>query len=222
MKNEIFSENDHNRLGVLSKIIKIVAKIMAIFSGIGIVVGCVSFVIVLIIMPNVNINTDNGTVKVFDTETTYKFDDGGIIVDGHEVGRYTNDNIGKIERVLSLNKTMLVIVPAYYLLTVTILCVVFNRLFNNLYVVFDRINKAKSPFIVENVQVMEIMAIELIVVIIIPNFIAGINEIMFKSGSYNVGVLQLLIIALVFYAMIYIYKYGCSLESKKGKKEVKE
>lgn len=223
MSEEIFNNEDENKLRKASKAVSIIAKVLGIISTIGIVFACIGFVTILIVMPNISINTSNNTIKAFNEETTYKFDDGKIYIGDHEVGKYTNSDKYKIDRVLSLNKTFLVVVPAYYLLASAILCIVLNRLFKNMYVVFGKISKAKTPFELENVPVMKLMLVELVVVLIIPGFICGINNLMMGyDNSFGYNFIALILTILVCYAAIYVYKYGCSLEMKKTKKEVKE
>ena len=76
-----FEKEKQNKMKGFSKAIYIIARIFKVFSIIGLVGVILALVSLMVVIPNVNFDTNNNTVQIFDETIEYKLDDNEFIIE---------------------------------------------------------------------------------------------------------------------------------------------
>ena len=225
MEGKIFNLEDEKNLNVFSKIIYVVSKILYICSLIGMVCGLIGFVALAIVMPNVKFNTDNSTVKIFSHEVEYKLTDEKLIIDEDNdvVVKFEHNEKAYIEKYISLKKVYQVLIPLYSMFIVILSCFVAAKLFKYLERFFRNVYNSDTPFIEENIEVLQRIVVYFALILVIPDFALKYTGIMFDTSFDSISIFDFLLVIFICCAFMLIYKNGCELQVKvKEKKEAKK
>ena len=215
-------EVKQKRLRTLSKIIYIFVKIISVFLIVGIVGMFIAMLCVPIISSNVKIEKANeeNHLRVFDkdfyytrsldTITIYEKDDfeNREVIDKKEDIRFFNDIITYLE---DNNLTKLSILLEIELVLITVLLFIQFFMLRNVYTLFKNIHDKTSPFIKDNIVLLEKIAKFLIISLIISVLVDLVSSILFDA-SLNISLTNVIEI-LVVYCVIYIFEYGNKIDS---------
>ena len=227
IKDYSLEEKDQRRLKGLTKFLYIVAKIVKVFAIIGIVGVCIAMIAVPIITSNTKTEKqgEQSIVKVFDKEIYYNRSDSKIemyekdkIDDIVEVKKQDEvEALNKVFDYLEKNDFTKINVFAeieFALLIVTL--VIEIMIINKVYKFFKNIHDEKTPFIKENIELLENIAKFSIIGICVAFVMSLVSSIMINLPTtfMTINIIDLLLV----FVFIYIFKYGYKLQNEtKGK-----
>ena len=219
MEKVEFNEKDQGRVRGLSKAIYIIAKICRIFTYIGIVFMAVFMAFVPHIVNNVEIKDSVITVEgvgkfsMKDLNIDIKSKDEKIAKDA---GEYA---IGKIEDVLEKHsKTEIILFIEGGLLFAVASMVVGALILKKIEKLFKNISTLDSPFVLENVELIKKINCLLIAAIALSCLTSVYLDTMIGAKvKFNIN-LETVIGILVVFVVMYVFKYGCTLQEKSKKK----
>lgn len=232
-KKEDYSLDDvkQKRLKTLSKIIYIFVKIISIFLIVGIVGLFIGMLCVPIISSNIKVEKTNeeNFIKVFNKEfyytrsldsiTIYEKDDyeNREVIDDKDDVKFFNDIITYLE---DNNLTKFSILLEIELVLITVVLFIQFFMVKKVYILFKNIHDKDSPFIKENVELLEKIAKFLIYALVVSVLIDLVSSLLFDV-SLNISLTNVVEI-LVVYCVIYIFEYGTKLNSSVNGKIYRE
>lgn len=218
-----FKENKQKQMKGLSKAIYILARLGKVIS----IIGMVSVVITMIIIPIVTSNVklqENNVIEIFDERIEYYnegskvvllYDEEERIIENDDEIRAFNTIIDKME-----SNSMFVVVgfgeTAFICLLVTLILLYLTM--KHLEKLFVNIHNGDTPFTMENVEHIKKLAIFMILMIIIPNISAIIVELI-TGEDLGIGFeLFDLVYILFLFSMALVFEYGYEIQlDSKGK-----
>ncbi len=218
-----FKKEKQKKMKTLSKAIYITARICKICVLIGIVCVALTMIITPVLTSNIKVG-ENNTVKIFGQNIEYQRKDVEIIIKDN-IGEYQVSNVSEVE---ALNKVIdklenmsmlsLTIFSEIAFSTLIIALVLMYLVFKNLEHLFINIHNGETPFTLENVKYIKIIAFLMIAVIIIPNILGIFAEIIIGQ-DLNIGFEMFDLIYILFlFTMAYIFEYGYEIQlDSKGK-----
>ncbi len=210
-----FKQEKQKKMKALSKIIAIMAKIGRIAIYI-----CIPFIVLaMIVLPPLVNNVDvvdnkiilknTATINIIENEN-----DVTIEVDGKKVAEENDKQaILTIKDVLTNNSKSKIIIYGetglaflvVYVVVASVILLYLERLFNN-------INKYETPFTLENVRYIKLIAYLLIANIVLSAIFGGLFEVIIgNSFDFDMNMTSLIEI-LFLYSMSYIFEYGYELQ----------
>lgn len=210
-----FKQEKQKKMKALSKIIAIMAKIGRIAIYI-----CIPFIVLaMIVLPPLVNNVDvvdnkiilknTATINIIENENNVT-----IEVDGKKISEENDKQaILTIKDVLTNNSKSKIIIYGetglaflvVYVVVASVILLYLERLFNN-------INKYETPFTLENVRYIKLIAYLLIANIVLPAIFGGLFEVIIgNSFDFNMNMTSLIEI-LFLYSMSYIFEYGYELQ----------
>ena len=210
-----FKQEKQKKMKALSKIIAIMAKIGRIAIYI-----CIPFIVLaMIVLPPLVNNVDvvdnkiilknTATINIIENEN-----DVTIEVDGKKIAEENDKQaILTIKDVLTNNSKSKIIIYGetglaflvVYVVVASVILLYLERLFNN-------INKYETPFTLENVRYIKLIAYLLIANIVLPAIFGGLFEVIIgNSFDFDMNMTSLIEI-LFLYSMSYIFEYGYELQ----------
>lgn len=210
-----FKQEKQKKMKALSKIIAIMAKIGRIAIYI-----CIPFIVLaMIVLPPLVNNVDvvdnkiilknTSTINIIENQNNVT-----IEVDGKKIAEENDKQaILTIKEVLTNNSKSKIIIYGetglaflvVYVVVASVILLYLERLFNN-------INKYETPFTLENVRYIKLIAYLLIANIVLPAIFGGLFEVIIgNSFDFNMNMTSLIEI-LFLYSMSYIFEYGYELQ----------
>lgn len=210
-----FKQEKQKKMKALSKIIAIMAKIGRIAIYI-----CIPFIVLaMIVLPPLVNNVDvvdnkiilknTSTINIIENENNVT-----IEVDGKKIAEENDKQaILTIKDVLTNNSKSKIIIYGetglaflvVYVVVASVILLYLERLFNN-------INKYETPFTLENVRYIKLIAYLLIANIVLPAIFGGLFEVIIgNSFDFDMNMTSLIEI-LFLYSMSYIFEYGYELQ----------
>ena len=210
-----FKQEKQKKMKALSKIIAIMAKIGRIAIYI-----CIPFIVLaMIVLPPLVNNVDvvdnkiilknTATINIIENENNVT-----IEVDGKKISEENDKQaILTIKDVLTNNSKSKIIIYGetglaflvVYVVVASVILLYLERLFNN-------INKYETPFTLENVRYIKLIAYLLIANIVLPAIFGGLFEVIIgNSFDFEMNMTSLIEI-LFLYSMSYIFEYGYELQ----------
>ena len=217
-----FKKEKQKKVKVLSRIIAVIAKIGWICS----IVGIVAISIVALVMPfalkNITIEdnkiiTNSSVVELAEEDNKLVLKHNNIVI----ADVTDQERIDVIKDTLNSNlnnKALLIGYSETALITLIVCLVLLIFMFKRLEKLFNNINKGDTPFTLENVEHIKIIAYLMIALIILPNICGMIFELILKKDldvSFEFfNVIEILII----FVIAYIFEYGYEIQlDSKGK-----
>lgn len=210
-----FKQEKQKKMKALSKIIAIMAKIGRIAIYI-----CIPFIVLaMIVLPPLVNNVDvvdnkiilknTSTINIIENQNNVT-----IEVDGKKIAEENDKQaILTIKEVLTNNSKSKIIIYGetglaflvVYVVVASVILLYLERLFNN-------INKYETPFTLENVRYIKLIAYLLIANIVLPAIFGGLFEVIIgNSFDFDMNMTSLIEI-LFLYSMSYIFEYGYELQ----------
>lgn len=206
----------------LSNAIFLISKICKILVAICIPIIVISIALTIFLISQVNF-TDNeisfnnieDKIKIIEKDNNIS-----IMLNDKSITSSTDkDIILKIRQVLNKNsKLSLSIYVTSGLLFLIIYLILIMFILNYLEKLFFNINKGNTPFTLENVNYIKKIAYIMIAIIIVPNIIGLIFELILNT-DLNIDFEMFSLIEILFlFSMAYIFQYGYEIQlDSKGK-----
>ncbi len=218
-----FKREQQTKMKGLSKAISIIAKICRI-----IVIVCIPILIATMIILGVltnKVNVVDNEIRfdgIKDKITIIQKDNKNtsIMLNGKKVEDTANqESILKMKEILDNNSKVEVL--SYIEIGFTFLIInliLITIMLKHLEKLFDNINKGDTPFTLENVTHIKKMAYLMIAVIILPNIMGSIFEIILNTDLDIDFELFSIVEILFLFSMSYIFQYGYEIQlDSKGK-----
>lgn len=215
-----FKQEKQKKVKVLSKIIAVISRIGWIASIVGIVLIAITAIAMPIALKNIEIEdnkitVNNSIVEIVDEDDELILKHNNIIIASEK----DKESISTIKTFLNnnINKKGMIIAYCEAAFISIIVCLVLSILmFKRLEKLFNNINNGDTPFTLENVEHIKRIAYIMIALIIIPNLVGSIFEIILNQDldvSFEVfNVVEILILFVISY--IFEYGYEIQLDSK--------
>jgi len=217
-----FKKEQQNKMKSLSNAIFLISKICKILVAICIPIIVISIALTIFLISQVNF-TDNeisfnnieDKIKIIEKDNNIS-----IMLNDKSITSSTDkDIILKIRQVLNKNsKLSLSIYVTSGLLFLIIYLILIMFILNYLEKLFFNINKGNTPFTLENVNYIKKIAYIMIAIIIVPNIIGLIFELILNT-DLNIDFEMFSLIEILFlFSMAYIFQYGYEIQlDSKGK-----
>ena len=207
---------DKKRYQLVSRITGIIFRIGNICAWIG-VVGCLMGAgVVAMIAPNIEVNSETKTIKIFDEEQSYKIEnntvelgEGATITLGNEaidfINKFLEEDLGKILNIATVS-----------LFVLTILIALIALELGHGARIFKNIAEEDTPFTEENTERID-KVFKLMLAGVILAFALDMFVMIVSGGSFNFGIEGTSITGLLcIYILSYVFKSG--LENQPVKK----
>ncbi len=217
-----FKKEQQNKMKSLSNAIFLISKICKILVAICIPIIVISIALTIFLISQVNF-TDNeisfnnieDKIKIIEKDNNIS-----IMLNDKSITSSTDkDIILKIRQVLNKNsKLSLSIYVTSGLLFLIIYLILIMFILNYLEKLFFNINKGNTPFTLENVNYIKKIAYIMIAIIIVPNIIGLIFELILNT-DLNIDFEMFSLIEILFlFSIAYIFQYGYEIQlDSKGK-----
>ena len=229
-KDYSIEKKDQKRLKGISKFFYIIAKALKVFAIIGIVGVAIAMLVIPVLTANVKTEKkeDASVLKIFDNDIYYrrgeksfeifKLDDDGNESEKTEITTQGDiDNLNELFDYLEKNDLAKVTVYAEIILALVVAALVIEiMVLNKVYKFFKNIYNEKTPFIKENIELLQKVAKLSIIELCIGIVMSMVSAIMINS-SFSMSLTNIMEILLIF-VLIYIFKYGYNMQNDtKGK-----
>lgn len=211
-----FKEEKQKRVKVLSKIIAVVSKIGWIA-----VICCISIITVIaIVLPIVIKDIDvkdnkiiayNKVVEVIDNGDKLELRHNNIVL-GTESDPTSISIIRDVVISNLNNKALLIIYCEVGFITLIVCLVLVILMFKRLEKLFNNINEGDTPFTLENVECIKKIVYVMISLIIIPNFIGSIFQLILRKDLDISFELFNIVEILILFVVSYIFEYGYEIQ----------
>ena len=217
-----FKDEKQKKMKVLSKAIKIIAKVGRIFTIIGVVTIFLSMIIAPIFLNKINVTNEgielkqisNDTIKFYEKNNEFEVTINGEIAKESDKNTFwmikqVFDNHSKIVVIIGLELILLLLIA--YLIIIIVILKYLEKLFDNIY-------NGDTPFTLENVSYIKKMAY-LMIASIIFSVIGGSSSDFFINQDFDLGIKVFDLIEILFlFSMSYIFEYGHEIQlDSKGK-----
>lgn len=218
-----FKREQQQKMKSLSKAISIIAKICRIIVIVCIPILIATMIILGVLTNKVNVVDNEISFNGMEDKITIIQKDNkntSIIFNGKKVEDTTNQNtILKIKEIFDNNSKIVVLsyveIGFIFLIINLILIIIMLKHLEKL---FDNINKGDTPFTLENVTHIKKIAYLMIAVIILPNIMGTIFEIILNTDLDIDFELFSIVEILFLFSMSYIFQYGYEIQlDSKGK-----
>lgn len=218
-----FKREQQQKMKSLSKAISIIAKICRIIAIVCIPILIATMIILGVLTNKVNVVDNEISFNGMEDKITIIQKDNkntSIIFNGKKVEDTTNQNtILKIKEIFDNNSKIVVLsyveIGFIFLIINLILIIIMLKHLEKL---FDNINKGETPFTLENVTHIKKIAYLMIAVIILPNIMGTIFEIILNTDLDIDFELFSIVEILFLFSMSYIFQYGYEIQlDSKGK-----
>lgn len=226
-KDYSIEEKDQRRLKGISKFIYVIAKILKVFTIIGIVGMFIAMIAVPIITGNLKVTKgeEESVISLFDNNIYYRRSDKKFELydknDSDNNVEVTNKkDVARINEVfdyLEENDLTLatIFIEVEFALLVVILFIQI-KIFNKTHDLFKNIYDKDSPFVEENINILKEMG-KLLIIALIVSIVMDIVSSFVISSTTRLGGISIVEILIV-YVGLYIFKYGYNLQKDtKGK-----
>ena len=217
-----FKEEKQKKVKWLSKAIMIIAKIVKVVVLIGAV--CIALAAITVPIVGSNVKVNNNQLTVFDEVIDYERND--------EVVTFTHDNdtqkVTEAANVVTLNRVLkyaethdmnkIIVGAELVIALIAAVLVITKMVLDNIIKLFTNIHDGETPFTLENVDHIKMIAKLLIISIAVKIVGATISEIFFGDVlDITIGLNDILYI-LIIYILSYIFEYGYEIQlDSKGK-----
>ncbi|MBE6161110.1 MAG: helix-turn-helix transcriptional regulator [Firmicutes bacterium] len=217
-----FKDEKQKKMKVLSKAIKIIAKVGRIFTIIGVVTIFLSMIIAPIFLNKINVTNEgielkqisNDTIKFYEKNNEFEVTINGEIAKESDKNTFwmikqVFDNHSKIVVIIGLELILLLLIA--YLIIIIVILKYLEKLFDNIY-------NGDTPFTLENVSYIKKMAYLMIASIIFSG-IGGSSSDFLINQDFDLGIKVFDLIEILFlFSMSYIFEYGHEIQlDSKGK-----
>lgn len=218
-----FKREQQQKMKSLSKAISIIAKICRIIVIVCIPILIATMIILGVLTNKVNVVDNEISFNGMEDKITIIQKDNkntSIIFNGKKVEDTINQNtILKIKEIFDNNSKIVVLsyveIGFIFLIINLILIIIILKHLEKL---FDNINKGDTPFTLENVTHIKKIAYLMIAVIILPNIMGTIFEIILNIDLDIDFELFSIVEILFLFSMSYIFQYGYEIQlDSKGK-----
>lgn len=217
-----FKKEQQNKMKSLSNAIFLISKICKILVAICIPIIVISIALTIFLISQVNF-TDNeisfnnieDKIKIIEKDNNIS-----IMLNDKSITSSTDkDIILKIRQVLNKNSKLslsIYVTSGLFFLIIYLILIMF--ILNYLEKLFFNINKGNTPFTLENVNYIKKIAYIMIAIIIVPNIIGLIFELILNT-DLNIDFEMFSLIEILFlFSMAYIFQYGYEIQlDSKGK-----
>ena len=219
MEKVDFNLNDQSKLRGLSKAIYIISKVCRIFTWIGVVCMAIGMIFVPYVINRVDIKDNVITVKglgnfsLNDLDIDIKSKDEKIAKD---TGEYV---IGKVGDILEgHSKTEIILFIEGGLLLVEASMIISVLILKRLEKLFKNISELDSPFIEENVELTKKIA-QFLIASLVLSCVTSLYLDIITNGAIDININFITVMGiLIVFVIMYIFKYGCTLQEKSKKK----
>ena len=211
-----FKKEKQKKVKVLSKIVAVLAKIAWICSIVGICIISLVALVLPFAIKNIDIKdnkitTNSNIIEIVDEGDNLVLKHNNVIV----ASESNQQSILMIKDIINNNlnnKTLLIVFCETALVSLIICLVLTIFMFKRLEKLFVNINKGNTPFTLENVEHIKIIAYIMIALIIIPNVCGTIFEIILKSDLNISFELFNVVEILILFVISYIFEYGYEIQ----------
>ena len=180
-----FKNEKQKKVKVLSKIIAVIAKIGWICSIVGISLLALIAIVIPIALKDIDIEenkivTHNETIEIVEKDNKLVLKHNNVII----ASESNEESITKIKTFINNNQDNELLLIGYCeagIISLIVCLVLTIFLLKRLEKLFNNINKGDTPFTLENVEHIKIIAYLMIALIIIPNIGGAIFEVILKQ-----------------------------------------
>ena len=208
-----FEKEKQNKMKGFSKTIYIIARIFKVFSIIGLVGVILALVSLMVVIPNVNFDTTNNTVQIFDETIEYKLDDNEFIIEKENM-RFNINPTEKQEIINFMNdsKTTQISFVVLVFGSICVCLVLLFNLFKKVEQLFINIHDKDTPFIKENIDYIKKIALFLLLITLIPDVMGCLVEIIYsKDLNISFSLMEYVYVGII-YVLSYIFEYGYEIQ----------
>ena len=221
-----FKKDKQKKVKTLSKIVMVAAKIMKIVVIMGMVGIIIGMLAVGIVGSTIKVNSNQ--IKVAGEVIDYQRDSKEIVFKVKDKDELREQKVTNEADVLTLNKVfdyveekntaLLLITSEIGLLLVGGILVIALLSLNELIKLFTNIHDGETPFTLENVEHIKMIAKYFIIGAIVKLVVSGISEV-FLDGIFDISLdLSDALYIIVIYILSYIFEYGYEIQlDSKGK-----
>ena len=214
-----FKEEEQKKMKGLSKAIYVIARIFKVISIIGLVGTVIGLIASIVVIPNMEFDSENEKIEIFDKKFDYvmddikfeiKYDDEKFLVE--------HSNLPTFQKIMTADKFYQVSFAVILFVSGGLFMIALFKVFTYLEKLFLNIHNEDTPFNMLNVSYIKKVAIYLILSIIIPDVIGTISGLAYGLDlGISIEVMDIVFILIIF-ALSYIFKYGYEIQlDSKGK-----
>lgn len=205
-------EKDQKDMKGLSKTIYIIGCILKVCSIIGIVVSALLLISSLIVLPNINVNVSNNTIKLFNKEYKYELNTKLVVNDNIILDDLTSDDVNHINDYLNNVNSTKYGLTIIVMISIVCLTVFAYKLFEYLEKLFRNFYNLDTPFKLENAEYIRKIAIYLALVNLVPDLLDLLVDLIFNINlNIEISLLNYLYV-LIILAFYYVFKYGYEMQ----------
>ena len=224
MKVVKFKEEKQKKIKALSMGLYIVSIITKILLIICTTICILAFLITPFIINNINFK--KGEVEIFGEKIEYKITNSIITITDNKDNEttYTINTASNIEEyITNHSKTFHIIISEGIIITLITTLILIIIVLHKIGILFKNINKADTPFTLDNVKIIKEAAIILTIIFAFPLITGWIFEIIMGLNLYIGIELMDIVYILIIYSLAYIFEYGYEIQQdSKGKMYGKE
>ena len=201
---------------VLSNILYIVTKIVKVLCYIGLGILALFVLITPILFNKIKIDNSTKTITVGNEEVYYSLDNTTLSV--YTVNNQlftvslTDSGASKVNKLLRKDSKFYLLLSEYVFLSAIVMLTILVFLFNKLEKLFKNITDNKTPFIKENVFLLQEVAKYTVVSAVVTYFLTLFLELILRL-NLNVRLdLSIVLYVLGIYLLAYIFEYGIEKE----------
>ena len=203
---------------VLSNILYIMTKIAKVVCYIGITIVSLFVVITPFLFNKIKIDNTTQTIKVGNEEVYYSLDNTTLSVYTVNNQLFTvtlsSNGASKVNRLLRKDPKFYLLVSEYVFLSAIVMMTLLVFLFTNIEKLFKNITNEKTPFIKENVFLLQEVAKYTVISAVTTYFLTLFLELILRL-NLNVRVdLSIVLYVLGIYLLAYIFEYGMEKENR--------
>ena len=208
-----FKEKEQKQMKVMSKIIYVSARIGKVVSIIAVVGAILMLLFSVIVMPNVSFDTQNNIVTAFGESRYYVLTENELsLTSGSNIATFTADESIGVEQFTNKGHAYQVGFMVLLSLSLGVFGVCLNRTMHYLDKLFFNIHNEDTPFSMDNVKSIRMIAVFLAGAIIVPDVLGIFAQIIFKiSLGVEINVMNYLFLVVIF-TIAYIFKYGHEIQ----------
>ncbi len=203
-----FKEEQQKKMKKISKAIYIVSIIAQIFIIFSLFLSIVSMIAIPIIGNHTKITDD--TIEIFDKSYHYEVKSDEIIIDGNKIAVESTSNIN--EYLVNHSNTYHILTTEFIAISLALSLIAILFLLKYIEKLFVNIHNNDTPFILENVKYIKVIAVLLIISMFAPDILGTIFELITKLDmgiEYNI---VNIIFALIIFSLAHIFEYGYEIQ----------
>ena len=216
-----FKEKEQKKMKGISKIIYLIARFCKIINIVGVICALIFIIASIKIIPNIEFNTDNKTIELFNEKYNYTINNNEFRIDISEEEHFSilNDSDEfNIEKIITSDNNYLLALSLSILVGFIINMIILFIAFSYIDKLFINIHNENTPFSIINVSYIKNIAFYFTASVIGQTLLEILISLIFNVElGFEIG-LSSYIFVLIIIALSYIFKYGYEIQlDSKGK-----